>query len=487
MSERRITDITTPPSRRAPRKIADALVKTLAASLRVSPKSLRFDKVNRSMLGTHVLYQQERYGLPVSGAWLRIDIAPNGSVYHVLNDLVPDDDIEATEARVSGEEAESSALDDVTGVRTKKVTQRELCHYEADGAPYLCWKVVVRTTKPLGAWKFYISAIDGKIVERHDLARRLVGKGRVFDPNPIATLDDASLRGNSLIAATAYRDVDLPGLDGSGFLDGEFVSTRLTANRVKSATNDFVFTRDQRGFREVMAYFHIDRVRRHLTDLGFKDVMNRAIEVHVDFDKEDVAQYVEQHIELGSGGIACSEDAEIIVHEYGHAIQDDQVPGFGAANETMAMGEGFGDFLAASFFCDRKPLLMQPTFSNWNGAPSSKETPPCMRRLDSKKKYPKDIVNDLYDDSAIWSASLWQLREKLGAPATETLVIAHHHLLSRTATFNDAANALLITDKQLNGGANADVIRRVFEARGILKRARKVAAVKRKKRAGEKR
>jgi len=444
------------------------------------------------MLGTHVLYQQERHGLPVSGAWLRVDIAPNGSVYHVLNDLIPDEDIEASDARVSGEEAESLALGAIDDADSKQVTQRELCHYQADGAPYLCWKVILRTTNPRGSWKFYISATNGKIVERHDLARRVTGKGRVFDPNPIATLDDATLRGNSLIAPTAYRDVDLLGLDGSGFLDGEFVSTRLTANRVQRSNNEFVFTRDQQGFREVMAYFHIDRVRRHLKDLGFKDVMNRAIEVHVDIDDQDNAQYIEQHIELGSGGVASSEDAEIIVHEYGHAIQDDQVPGFGQASESQAMGEGFGDFLAASFFFDRKPLSMQPTFANWNGTSFSTDTPPCMRRLDSKKKYPKDLdaTEDIYENSAMWSASLWQLREKLGAPVTETLVIAHHHLLSRTATFGDAANAMLMTDEQLNGGANAEVIRRVFEARGFLKRARATTKKKKpakRKRAGAKR
>ena len=46
----------------------------------------------------------------------------------------------------------------------------------------------------------------------------------------------------SIIPAAAYHDVNLQGLDGSGFLDGEFVSTRPTTNRTKSATNTFVFS-----------------------------------------------------------------------------------------------------------------------------------------------------------------------------------------------------------------------------------------------------
>ena len=37
-------------------------------------------------------------------------------------------------------------------------------------------------------------------------------------------------------------------------------------------------------------------------------------------------------ISLGSGGVDDAEDAEVTWHEYGHAIQDDQVPRFGTSN-----------------------------------------------------------------------------------------------------------------------------------------------------------
>ena len=56
----------------------------------------------------------------------------------------------------------------------------------------------------------------------------------------------------------------------------------------------------------------------------------------------------------------------------------------------------------------------------------------------------------------------------LGRKITDTLVIAHHFLLSRTATFENAANALITADKNLNEGRNEEVIRDVFIRRGIL-------------------
>jgi hypothetical protein len=50
----------------------------------------------------------------------------------------------------------------------------------------------------------------------------------------------------------------------------------------------------------------------------------------------------------------------------------------------------------------------------------------------------------------------------------DKLVIAHHFLLTPNSKFEDAANALITTDQQLNDGRNVDVIRDVFVRRGIL-------------------
>ena len=43
---------------------------------------------------------------------------------------------------------------------------------------------------------------------------------------------------------------------------------------------------------------------------------------------------------FGKGGVDDAEDAEVIWHEYGHAIQDAQVPGFGAGHEAGVDGRG---------------------------------------------------------------------------------------------------------------------------------------------------
>lgn len=177
----------------------------------------------------------------------------------------------------------------------------------------------------------------------------------------------------------------------------------------------------------------------------------------------------DRSLTFGTGGVDDAEDAEIILHEYGHSIQDNQVPGFGSSPEAGAMGEGFGDFLAAGFFAGVKPARLQPCVGSWDGMAYSPEDPPCLRRVDSTKRYPRDMVGEVHADGEIWSARLWQLREAIGHRESMRLVLAHHFLINRNASFADAARALLLADRRLYGGVHERTIRDVFIRRGILK------------------
>jgi Zn-dependent metalloprotease len=491
---RRIYDIQSAASTKSPRKIADAALKKIAGELKIRPdlSQLKFDKVKDSILGSHVLYQQYHAGKQISNAWIRVDVDKEGRVFNIQNDLVPEPAmVQARKAdakraassqakELSAAQAEARALEAAASAPSdsSEIAHTELCYFPYKGVPTLSWKVIVKTTpKPALAktrkpaeWKIYLDAETGAILEKRNLLRFVDGKGRVFDPNPVVSLNDTSLRDKSAIPDKAYTEVILRDLKATGFIEGPFVTTKTTRNRIKKKDRDFRFKRVDRAFKEVMVYFHIDRVQRHLQDMGFKNILNRPIPVNIDGQRDDNSHYSpsDKDLTFGTGGVDDAEDAEIILHEYGHAIQDDQLPGFGASDEGGAMGEGFGDFLAASFFSDVKPKEMKPTVGNWDATAYSGDEPPYLRRLDSNKKYPKDIKGEVHDDGEIWSACLWELRAALGRATAEKLVIAHHFLLSRDSGFEDGANGLITADKNLNKGANEKVIRDVFVRRGIL-------------------
>lgn len=51
-------------------------------------------------------------------------------------------------------------------------------------------------------------------------------------------------------------------------------------------------------------------------------------------DDQSFYSPVTDSIQLGTGGVDDAEDADIIWHEYGHAIQDDVIPGFGFGGDA---------------------------------------------------------------------------------------------------------------------------------------------------------
>jgi hypothetical protein len=154
-----------------------------------------------------------------------------------------------------------------------------------------------------------------------------------------------------------------------------------------------------------------------------------------------------------------AEDAEVIWHEYGHSIQDNQVPGFGESLEAGAQGEGFGDYLAGTLGAPLSGGFQDACIADWDAVSYSTTNPPCLRRLDGTKHYPEDLVGDDHDDGEIWSAVLWQIRGAITATKADSVILQHHFLLTADASFNQAANALVTA--AINLGYNQQVVRSI--------------------------
>ena len=498
----RIYDIDAPATKKKkPREVAEALLRKIASEIQISEdlSQLKFDKAKETILGTQVLFQQYHNSKPISGAWVRVDLDKKGDVYNIQNDLVPNKFLDKSDQQskaklkkltnvtadlqevhqIPEKEARTIAAEAAKDATRPKVksTAAEATYFVQNGVPIPAWKVVaVSDGDRAGEWKLYIDAMTGDVLEKVDLLKHQNGRGRVFDPNPVVTLNDTSLEDNSPIPDNAYIEVTLRDIDNTGFLDGPFVSTRKTNSRVNRSDLTFNFVRATRPFKEVMAYFHIDRFQRYVQELGIINALNTQIEVDVDGIPDDNSFYspTTKSLTFGRGGVDDAEDADIILHEYGHALQDNMVPGFGPSGEARAMGEGFGDYLAGSFFADVKADRLKPCVGPWDAVAYSGDEPPNLRRLDSNKKYPRDMVGEEHADGEIWSACLWELRAAIGGRTADLLIIAHHFQLpGRSATFEQAAKALITVDQQLNEGRHVSAIRDVFVRRGILPNAKR--------------
>ncbi len=362
----------------------------------------------------------------------------------------------------------------------------------------LVYQVRVDSLRPRGLFQMRLDALDGRLISARDLLRYAPlgpkdGKGRVFVANPIVSQRDPTLRDKDdaadAVPAAAYTDVVLRDLDGDGGLTGPYVTTAPTPGAVRRVRLEFPFLRDHDGFEEVMAYYHIDAAQRFIQSLGFTNVYNRRISVYANSEPPGVP-YVENQayylpdpqnpgtgvIAFGSGGVDFAEDPEVILHEYGHATQDSQVPGFGnefGASEARAIGEGWADWLAAAYLFAYSEGFGDLCLGEWVATENPFGEEPangeiCVRRLDSTKKYPDDLEGEPHADGEIWSAALWKVFEELGRLDSLRLVFQSNFYLGTTPSFADAANAVLKADRQLFEGAHEDFLRQVFRERGLF-------------------
>lgn len=348
-----------------------------------------------------------------------------------------------------------------------------------EGRARLAWQVKLSTETPPHDWTVYVDAATGAELARRDGVRFIDGTAYVFDMNPVASTGNLTLvDGNN--ATTPALDaarflVTLPRLDGSGNTSGLWANTHpRQSTRVNSPTNDFLFSRDALGFEQANVYFHLDRTQARIQALGFTNVNNRVQEAVVDAQTADNSFYSSNNLRLnfGTGGVDDAEDADIVCHEYGHSIQDNQVPNFGGGDEG-AMGEGFGDYLAASFSLAMAPDAGHPQLSDpacvgdWDGVSYSTTTPKCLRRVDGPKHWPEDDENEVHADGEIWSAGLWDLRGRLGGDLTDRLVLEGHFLLGPSSNFFTATQALITADQNVNAGLNGATIRRKMIQHGL--------------------
>ncbi len=482
-----VWDFRTAASGDAPERIARAFIVANAAlyGLESGVSELKTPRVIRSLGASHVIFGQVHAGYRVHRAYVTVHMDRRGRVYLSKNRSVPPRLLPARFSRKIGrDEAIARARRSLPKRdRSSAVHGSEKIWFPREDELLPAWKLRLTRTSPREEWIVYVNARNGAILNRYDnLAQAVRGRGLVFDPNPVTALGDHALlldekRRPRRPPPVAYREVVLEGLDGSGTLSGDKVSTAATRDlRVNRRDLQFLLRSHEHGFEEVMVYYHVDAALRYLEQLGYagsRAIFREPVQANVNGSRDDNSWYspVERMLTFGTGDIDDAEDAETILHELGHAIQDAICPDFGQSKEAAAMGEGFGDYFAASFFAARKPARYHDSVMSWDGLRAglgSGNDPPCLRRVDSARTYDDFRPRgDEHINGQIWSATLWEVRGLLGREKADRLILEGHFQLDGFTDFARGARAILDADRNLEGGRHVAALRRIFRRRRI--------------------
>jgi len=433
------------------------------------PEGLRPVQARQSLLGTHTWYQQTYRGIPVFGGYYATHAAGGGAVT-VDDGRKPVVGLADTIAEVTAQRAKSA----VAARLGRQPSGAELVIFPGTTAR-LAWMTLTPTRK--GTFRSLVDAGDGAVLKEENTAREADGVGRVFDPNPVVRLQNESLTddddADSPVLARAYRTVRLSRLDRDATTLRGAYADDISDNAVTSPHRVFFFNRSQGGFEEVMAYHSITSAQEYIHRLGFRDVNDEPQSFRTTGYTDDNSYYdgTEDAITFGTGGVDDAEDNEVIWHEYGHAIQDDQVPGFGASEEAGAIGEGFGDYWAVTMSQATSPDTATTPWAcvmDWDSTSYTSTTPHCLRRTDGSKLYPGDLDGEVHDDGEIWSRALWDVNRALGRTAANRVILESQFFFSPEISMPDAARLTVTTARALYGAKAAAKARTAFQDRGIL-------------------
>ena len=393
--------------------------------------SLKLSRHRRSLMGHHFHYSQVLAGSAVEGAELIVSVdGKTGAIHRVTNTTWP-----VTQTTIPKQATVQLTPDDaldvawlhlgVTGHLLRRPAAQR-CYLAQGGNFTLIYRVTLALEAPFGFWSLAVDAITGEVLSvvdtgvyrhpkqppRHQAMVSLVdraeettrflhlrdrqnqkriiranGSALVFDPDPRTTLMNGDLGDDSEAAQfeSAYLRRDLPdiSLDGdSGVfsLSGPYCEIEdlvdPTLSPAESPDGNWDFTREDSGFHDAMAYFHIDQNQRYLQGLGYnqqRTIQNNPIRTDSNgivglIPDNSAYDPVSNTLVFGPGCVDDSEDADVLLHEYGHALQYD-INANWTGGHTGPMGEGFADYWGAvySLSTPNGPLFHPAWAYSWDG------------------------------------------------------------------------------------------------------------------------
>lgn len=506
--------------------------------------NLELIEVQESLLGTHYRFQQRLNGYDVEAAQVVVSISrQDGSVYRVYNQTYPvKGDVVAPTAVLGSETLLDFAWNALHAHGALLDEPRLRVLYVPVGDRFQLQSIVELSLEaPYGTWSVRLDAEHGTVISIEDLrilrvpesrsvaerlseatgpvANRAVafadwrareagggdhlprilanGTGVVFDPDPRTTLGSETLQDTSPGSAFA-GSYFTRGLLDIAFNGTNYSLTGPWCNIINwdppatapstTTTGNWTATRGNNAFNDALCYFHIDQNQRYMQSLGFAGATGiQDLSIGIDTDGvngSDNSYFVpsSNRIAYGHGCVDDSEDADVVLHEYGHAIHYGINASWGGG-DSGAIGEGFGDYWAGSYsYATQNGATFHPEWVfSWDGhgVPASCWSGRVLNAFGAQyvpgTTYgAHQSIPGGYQSDELWSTPLFQSLIALIAQGetreeVDQIILESHFGLGSGINMRDMGNATIATAALLQpGGPHADVFTQKFLVHNIV-------------------
>lgn len=234
-----------------------------------------------------------------------------------------------------------------------------------------------------------------------------------------------------------------------------------------SLTPEFIFTRSEEGFEDANTFYHITHFNDYINNLGYSGLQNFPIRIDPHGANGDDQSFYAggafPTIQYGEGGVDDAEDADVLLHEYGHALSDHASPGSNSGIERRAIDEGYGDYFAVSYSRAYSDFNWQNVFS-WDGHNEFW----FGRNANTNKHYPEDNSDNIYAACEIWSGALMDIFDAIGKENTDKMVLEALYGSTPDMTMPEAAQLILAAEETIFGGTFHETVYDLLDARGLI-------------------
>ncbi len=440
--------------------------------------------------GTTVRFKQTFQGIPVYDADMAITISPSQEVSFVVSSYEPGVFVDDLIPSISATDARSRVIAHLGLNEPFAFDETSLTIFHHKGVSRLAQQVrIAPRVAPHGDFLGLIDAQTGEILRVWDKAAYapVDGSGLTFDPDPLSSAgaayddpgytdggdaDTAQL--NAERVAVTLRDIDLTA--GTYTLRGPWADIRDSEapfdGLYQQASDTFNFTRTQNEFEAVLVYWHIDNIMRYLNVTLGLSITPFQYAGGARFDSNGLSGADNSHysgstgeVAFGHGGVDDSEDADVVIHELGHALHDWVTNG--NLSQVNGLSEGTGDFLCQSY--SRSLGQWTPadpayhwTFS-WDG-----HNPFWGGRITNYAAvYPGGLIGQIHTDGQIWATCNMLIWDAIGRDATERAFWSGLAMTNGGTNQEDAAQAVLTAAGNLGyTGAQLSTMEGIYQGCG---------------------